>query len=78
MTEAKTVTSWTVSFSFGPFLGISAMKSTGAPILFTTTHDIKGFSVNRKVQGQFGIDRLILETTTNCGLLNRIPLGMVF
>jgi hypothetical protein len=23
------VTSWTVSVSFGPFLGISAMKSTG-------------------------------------------------
>jgi len=34
------VTNWAVSVSFGPFLGISAMKSTGAPILFTTTHDI--------------------------------------
>ena len=32
------MTSWAVSVSFGPFLGISAMKSTGAPILFTATH----------------------------------------
>jgi hypothetical protein len=34
------VTSWAVSISFELFLGISAMKSTGAPILFTATHDL--------------------------------------
>jgi len=34
------VTSWAFSVSFWPFLGISAMKSTGAPILLTTTHDL--------------------------------------
>ncbi len=33
------MTSWAASVSFGPFLGISAMKSTGTPIWITTAHD---------------------------------------
>jgi hypothetical protein len=33
------VTSWAASISFRLFLEVSALKSTGAPLLFTFGHD---------------------------------------